>query len=106
MTTQQPPDGSGTADTQTAPLTTSSNGAPVRKAPPPEKPSDVRRRSHIILSFWLIVLCLGLPIWWRTTTIYRADLPLQEMLDWSDGKVRTVTIHHRVEGCWLRANPT
>ncbi|KAL2163612.1 hypothetical protein VTH06DRAFT_5670 [Thermothelomyces fergusii] len=58
----------------------------TRKPPPPEKPSDVRRRSHIILSFWLIVVCLGLPIWWKTTTIYRADLPLQEMLDWSDGK--------------------
>ncbi|KAK4201689.1 phosphatidylinositol-glycan biosynthesis class S protein [Triangularia verruculosa] len=58
----------------------------TRKLPPPEKPSDVRRRSHVILSFWLIVLLLGLPIWWRTTTIYRADLPLQDMLDWADGK--------------------
>ncbi|KAK4180935.1 phosphatidylinositol-glycan biosynthesis class S protein [Triangularia setosa] len=58
----------------------------VRKLPPPEKPSDVRRRSHVILSFWLIVLLLGLPIWWKTTTIYRADLPLEEMLEWADGK--------------------
>ncbi|KAK4142880.1 phosphatidylinositol-glycan biosynthesis class S protein [Dichotomopilus funicola] len=63
-----------------------SNSTGAKKLAPPEKPSDVRRRSHIILSFWLIVLCLGLPIWWKTTTIYRADLPLQEMLDWSDGK--------------------
>ncbi|KAL2018721.1 hypothetical protein VTK56DRAFT_427 [Thermocarpiscus australiensis] len=67
-------------------VATASNGRPARKQPPPEKPSDIRRRSHIILSFWLIVLCLGLPIWWKTTTIYRADLPLQEMLDWADGK--------------------
>ncbi|KAK3367521.1 phosphatidylinositol-glycan biosynthesis class S protein [Podospora didyma] len=57
-----------------------------RKEPPPEKASDIRRRSFIILSFWLIVLFLGLPIWWKTTTIYRANLPLQEMLDWADGK--------------------
>jgi phosphatidylinositol glycan class S len=64
-----------------------SNAGQGKKQPPPEKPSDIRRRTHIILSFWLIVLCLGLPIWWKTTTIYRADLPLQEMLDWSDGKV-------------------
>lgn len=59
-----------------------------RKEPPPEKPSDVRRRSLIILAFWLIVLCLGLPIWWHTTTIPRASLPLDQMMDWADGKVR------------------
>ncbi|KAK0669190.1 phosphatidylinositol-glycan biosynthesis class S protein [Cercophora samala] len=58
----------------------------AKKLPPPEKPSDVRRRSHVILSFWLIVLLLGLPIWWKTTTIYRADLPLEDMLEWADGK--------------------
>ncbi|KAK4664351.1 GPI transamidase component [Podospora pseudopauciseta] len=57
-----------------------------KKLPPPEKPTDVRRRSHVILSFWLIVLLLGLPIWWKTTTIYRADLPLEDMLEWADGK--------------------
>lgn len=58
-----------------------------RKAPPPEKPSDVSRRSLVILSFWAIVLFLGLPIWWMTTTIYRANLPLSGMADWADGKV-------------------
>jgi phosphatidylinositol glycan class S len=58
----------------------------ARKQPPPEKPSDIRRRTYVILSFWLIVLLLGLPIWWETTTIYRANLPLTEMLDWADGK--------------------
>ncbi|KAK0610578.1 phosphatidylinositol-glycan biosynthesis class S protein [Bombardia bombarda] len=57
----------------------------TRKPPPPEKASDVRRRTWVILSFWFIVLCL-LPIWWRTTTIYRANLPLDEMLEWADGK--------------------
>jgi phosphatidylinositol glycan class S len=59
----------------------------TRKQPPPEQPSDIRRRSFVILSFWLIVLCLGLPIWWQTTKIYRANLPLETMLDWADGKV-------------------
>ena len=38
-------------------------------------------------SFWLLVLLLGLPIWWHTTTIYRANLPLDRMLEWADGKV-------------------
>jgi len=60
---------------------------PLWKEPPPEKPADKRRRGFVILSFWLIVVLLGLPIWWQTTTIYRADLPLQEMLDWAEGRV-------------------
>lgn len=65
----------------------SSSTLSQRKVPPPEKPSDIRRRTLVILSFWLIVLCLGLPIWWKTTAIPRADLPLHEMMDWADGKV-------------------
>jgi hypothetical protein len=40
------------------------------------------------LSFWLVVLLLGVPFWWKTTAIYRADLPLDSMLKWADGKVR------------------
>lgn len=63
--------------------------ASTPKDPPPEKPSDIRRRSYIVLSFWLIVVLLGLPIWWKTTSIYRADLPLDAMLQWADGKVRS-----------------
>ena len=59
----------------------------IRKQPPPEKPVEIRRRSLIILSFWLFVLFLGLPIWWKTTSIYRANLPVNEMVDWADGKV-------------------
>lgn len=58
-----------------------------RKDAPPEKPSDIRRRSWVIFSFWAIVLFLGLPIWYKTTTIYRANLPLSQMLEWADGKV-------------------
>lgn len=56
-------------------------------SPPPEKPSDITRRTRVVVSFWLIVLCLGLPIWWKTTTIYRANLPLDGMLEWAEGKV-------------------
>lgn len=95
MLTQQPA-GNGDADSHPSVGTptgaTVTNATQTRKLPPPEKASDVRRRSYIILSFWLIVLCLGLPIWWKTTTIYRADLPVQEMLDWADGKVRSQTL--------------
>ncbi|KAL2130074.1 hypothetical protein VTI74DRAFT_6931 [Chaetomium olivicolor] len=88
MSTQQPPENGAAVSSPAAAAgpVTASNGTKTKKQPPPEKQSDIRRRSLVILSFWLIVLCLGLPIWWKTTTIYRADLPLQEMLDWSDGK--------------------
>ncbi|KAJ4416602.1 GPI transamidase component [Neurospora sp. IMI 360204] len=79
------------AETQTATLTSTPMATPLapattRKEPPPEKLSDIRRRIWVIVSFWLIVLLLGLPIWWKTTTIHRANLPLKEMLDWADGK--------------------
>ncbi|CAJ2499658.1 Uu.00g025110.m01.CDS01 [Anthostomella pinea] len=64
----------------------SSQPPAVRKLPPPESSADTRRRSLVVASFWFIVLCLGLPIWWKTTTIYRANLPLSQMTDWADGK--------------------
>jgi phosphatidylinositol glycan class S len=41
-----------------------------------------------ILSFWVVVIFLGLPIWLKTTAIYRAELPLQEMTAWAEGRVR------------------
>ncbi|KAI1819141.1 phosphatidylinositol-glycan biosynthesis class S protein [Xylaria intraflava] len=70
-----------TAKTRPAPAP-----APKRKPPPPEDSSHIFRRSLIIASFWLVVLCLGVPIWWQTTSIYRANLPLNQMMNWADGK--------------------
>ena len=60
--------------------------ASVRKEPPPEKPEQIRMRNLVMLSFWAIIILLGLPIWWKTTAIYRASLPLDEMMEWADGK--------------------
>jgi phosphatidylinositol glycan class S len=60
--------------------------APSHIEPPPEKPFEIKRRSYVVLSFWLIIILLGIPIWWKTTSIYRADLPLDAMLQWADGK--------------------
>ncbi|CAK7229410.1 GPI transamidase component [Sporothrix curviconia] len=62
----------------------------TQKQPPPEKPSEIRRRVAVMLSFWLIVGLLGLPIWWYTTTIYRANLPLDDMMEWADGKAASL----------------
>jgi GPI-anchor transamidase subunit S len=59
-----------------------------KKEPPPEKPESIRLRGYVILSFWAIVILVGLPIWWWTTTIYRASLPLDQMMDWAEGRVR------------------
>lgn len=61
--------------------------ASKKKNPPPESIENIRTRSHVILSFWAIVIFLGLPIWWWTTSIHRARLPLRDMLEWADGKV-------------------
>ena len=58
-----------------------------KKQPPPESIQEVRTRGLIIISFWAIVIFLGLPTWWWTTSIPRARLPLQNMLAWADGKV-------------------
>ncbi len=59
----------------------------VSKAPPPETPKDVRTRRLVIAAFWSVIIIAGLPLWWQTTTIYRAALPLGQMMDWAEGKV-------------------
>lgn len=68
--------------------TNAANITTARKEPPPEKPAETRLRIFILLSFWAVILFLGLPIWWKTTAIYRASLPLDQMMDWADGRVR------------------
>ena len=67
--------------------------ASIKQKPPPESSEAIRIRRLVILSFWAVVICLGLPVWLWTTSIHRATLPLQEMLNWADGKV----IHLRIQ---------
>ena len=55
--------------------------------PPPERPEHTRIRGLVIASFWAIVVLFGIPIWLWTTSIHRAQLPLDDMLVWADGKV-------------------
>jgi hypothetical protein len=59
----------------------------AQKGPPPESEEGIWLRRAAIFSFWSVVVLLGLPIWWKTTAIYRAELPLQDMTDWAEGKV-------------------
>ena len=77
---------SGSSSSVAIPRTAASTSSPSMKELLPEKASDIKRRSLVVLSFWLIVLLLGLPFWWATTTIYRANLPLDGMLQWAEGK--------------------
>ncbi len=60
------------------------------KRPPQETAESIRMRVLVIASFWAVVIILGLPVWIWTTSIHRARLPLQDMLDWADGKVNTM----------------
>lgn len=52
----------------------------VMALPPPETPREAAQRSRVIWSYWLVILCLGLPTWYYTTSIYRAALPTDTML--------------------------
>ncbi|KAF2198082.1 GPI transamidase component PIG-S [Delitschia confertaspora ATCC 74209] len=59
----------------------------AKKQPPPETSESVWTRRWVIFSFWAVAIFLGLPVWWKATAIYRAELPLQTMTDWADGKI-------------------
>jgi GPI-anchor transamidase subunit S len=82
-------------DDNTRPESSSAARAQNKK-PPPESPTAIRTRQLVILSFWAIVIFLGLPIWWKTTTIYRAELPLELMDDWAEGKICRPTFPLRI----------
>ena len=69
---------------------------PAIKQPPPEQPESIRERSFVVLSFWAVVILLGIPVWLWTTSIHRANLPLQEMLDWGEGKACKLTFPLRI----------
>ena len=58
------------------------------KTPPPEKTDAIRLRTLVIASFWAVIVFLGLPVWLKTTSIYRATLPVREIGDWASGAVR------------------
>ena len=48
----------------------------------------------LVLTDGQAVIFLGIPLWWKTTNIYRAKLPLELMDEWSDGKAFP---HHEIE---------
>ncbi|KAJ5579682.1 uncharacterized protein N7459_005667 [Penicillium hispanicum] len=56
------------------------------RAPPPETQEAIQTRFRVIAAFWAVIIFLGFPIWWQTTSIYRAHLPVEDMVEWADGK--------------------
>lgn len=43
---------------------------------------DAIYRIYSIISYFVVLVVIGLPVWWFTTRVYRAPLPLEEMLDY------------------------
>lgn len=64
------------------------SGPKIAKEAPSESSEAIWTRRLIIFAFWAVVVFLGLPQWLWTTTIRRASLPLDDMNDWAEGKVR------------------
>ncbi|GBC08692.1 hypothetical protein RclHR1_08300008 [Rhizophagus clarus] len=47
------------------------------------KENNGKIRRLIITSFYIFIL-FGLPLWWKTTEVYRAQLPFAEIEEWSN----------------------
>jgi hypothetical protein len=75
--------------TQDASLESSTSDAP---SPPPDTAAAVWTRRIIIFSFWAVVASLGLPHWLWTTSIYRSELPVEQMTQWSEGHVSHLVV--------------
>ncbi|MCJ1478030.1 GPI transamidase component [Lambiella insularis] len=86
MTDRDKPEGLFEANDSSEKSRGESKASMMAKKPPPETPSQIHIRTLVISNFWAIVILLGLPVWWWTTSIHRSRLPLQEMLEWADGK--------------------
>lgn len=60
---------------------------PPAKLHPVSPTPDIPRRRIIVLSFWALII-LGIPFWWKTTTIERLPLPSAEVEGWVERGVR------------------
>ncbi|KAJ1653956.1 GPI transamidase component [Dispira simplex] len=49
---------------------------------------------RLVLASVCAVIFLGLPLWWKATAVYRADLPLERIENWATEKT---TLHYPVD---------
>jgi phosphatidylinositol glycan class S len=49
----------------------------------------------VVFAFWSFVL-LGLPFWWKTTEVYRANLPFAEIDAWQSKQVPIRETHVQI----------
>lgn len=89
------------ADANVTPEVAQVKTVSATKNPPPENERSIWTRTKIILSFWVVIFCVGIPMWWQTTSVYRARLPFQEMLDWDHGTVSDDISFHKCTPCSL-----
>ncbi|XP_020619442.1 GPI transamidase component PIG-S-like isoform X2 [Orbicella faveolata] len=53
--------------------------------------SEKRTQALVSLSVGVIFICIGIPLWWNTTKVYRASLPYAEIEQLNQLKLRFVT---------------
>ncbi|KAJ7333891.1 hypothetical protein OS493_015984 [Desmophyllum pertusum] len=53
--------------------------------------SEKRMQALVSISVGVIFICIGLPLWWNTTKVYRASLPYTEIEQLNQLKVKYVT---------------
>ncbi|RUS21025.1 hypothetical protein BC937DRAFT_93809 [Endogone sp. FLAS-F59071] len=63
-------------------VATGAAAPPLLSSFPPLTSSADPTRLPVILSFWLVII-LGLPFWWKTTEVYRAQLPFADIDQWA-----------------------
>ncbi|CAG9814504.1 unnamed protein product [Phaedon cochleariae] len=49
--------------------------------PKEEVDEDAELRVYSILSYFIVLVVIGLPVWWYSTRVYRASLPLNQMYE-------------------------
>lgn len=79
-------------DTESAEPRVAASSTAAPRLPPPETRDEVSLRRSILASFWAIIVLIGIPLWYLTTTVPRADLPLDMMNQWAEGQVCSAPI--------------
>ncbi|KAL5033133.1 hypothetical protein BDV3_000150 [Batrachochytrium dendrobatidis] len=57
------------------------------------------RRTHIVFSIWVVII-LALPIWWRTTEVYRAPLPFEAIRSWETTQALSLNMNMGIQLCF------